>query len=355
MKQLEIYHNWNAKALELFELMKTTQQSPVHHKEGFVYLHTQMVLDEVEKITGNAALLYTALLHDIAKPVTTVFEDGDWRSPSHAKVGEAIAREILWNDFSFEERENICALIRFHGLPIWFDQKENVEQYIIGASLRCNLKELADFAVCDFRGRICDDLEESLFKIELFREKCEELDCYGNPYPFLSDWSRLSFFKKSTHQTAPIWKPQGSNFIVMCGMPASGKNTWVEKNWGGKVVEMDSIRKRLKVKLDDKNAQGLIHQTAKEELRESLRKKEDVLWNATNISQLQRSTIIDLSLNYDANIKIVYIDCPIEKALAKNKEREEKKMMPEKVLWKMFRKLEVPTLAECHSLEIIKV
>ena len=139
----------------------------------------------------------------------------------------------------------------------------------------------------------------------------------------------------------------------MCGMVGSGKNTWIEKNWKGNIVELDSIRKKHKISPRDKDAQGFVAQEAKEELRVSLRKKEDVIWNATNLTVQQRSIIIDLALQYKSKIKIVYIDCSIDEVTARNKEREEDKQIPIRAIEKMYRKLEVPTIAECHKLEII--
>lgn len=360
MKSLESYHNWDSKVLPMIANLKITPQSEIHHAEGDVYVHTQMVVSEVEKILSQfpersqKLLLYTALLHDIAKPMTTIWEEGDWRSPGHAKLGEAIAREILWKDFSMEDREEVASLIRFHGLPIWFADKQDVDMAVIGASLRCNLNELATFAQCDFRGRICNDLEDSIFKIELFKEKAQDLNCLNNPYQFTSDWARLHYFKNGEYPGKEIWEPEGAWCVVMCGMPGSGKNTWVERNWSGNIVEMDSIRKKHKISPRDKDAQGFVHQEAKEELRVSLRKKEDVLWNATNLTVQQRSIIIDLALQYKAKIKIVYVDCSMDLALIRNKEREEDKMIPVRAIEKMYRKLEMPTIAECHELIVIK-
>lgn len=363
MKTLESYDKWNSIALELFEKMKTTEQSAIHHAEGNVYTHTQMVVSEVEKLfstdysAGRSAsqkkiMLQTALLHDIAKPLTTVFEDGDWRSPGHAKLGEAVAREILWDNYDFETRETISALVRYHGLPIWFDDKEMIDQAVIAASLRCNLNMLANFAECDFKGRICKDLDNALFLIELFREKADELNCLNIPYQFDTDWQRLSFFKRGTYQGAPIWEPDGAECVVLCGLPGSGKSTWAKNNWDGDVVEMDAIRERLKIKPGKLKAQGLIHQTAKEDLRESLRKKRPVLWNATNLTAQQRSVVIDIALEYKAKTKIIYFDCELQEVLKRNKKRE--KEVPQKVIERMFRKFELPTLVESHKVEIIK-
>ena len=79
-------------------------------------------------------------------------------------------------------KDIIGSLIRYHGLPIWFSEKRNPEMELIKCSLRCNIEHLSYFAECDFRGRICGDLEESLYKIELFRESAQNLNCFNKPF-----------------------------------------------------------------------------------------------------------------------------------------------------------------------------
>jgi putative nucleotidyltransferase with HDIG domain len=365
VKPIETYHKFNDRVLTIFDQMKYTMQSPIHHAEGDVYTHTQMVISEVEKILSKypertqKLLLYTAIFHDIAKPETTeqiwVKGEKDWISPGHAKLGEKMFRELMWDEFNYEDREEIAKLIRYHGWPIWFEDREDPTMSVVKASMGCNLAELSQFAECDFRGRICNDLDECLFKIELFRERATELGCLDKPYQFTSDWARLHYFKNGEYPGKEIWEPEGPWCVVMCGLPGSGKNTWINKNWYGPIIELDKIREKHKIKWNDKDAQGFVAQEAKEMLRENMRKKQDVLWNATNMTAQQRAAIIDIAYrDYRAKIKIVYIDCSVEEALKQNKSRTEYKQVKDSVIERYSRKMELPDLTECHILEVVK-
>src|SRR5689334_4252169 len=76
--------------------MQGTMQEPQWHAEGDVHIHTRMVaeamagekrwraLNELDRHITFAA----ALLHDVAKPACTKFEDGRCTSPNHTRVGE---------------------------------------------------------------------------------------------------------------------------------------------------------------------------------------------------------------------------------------------------------------------------
>src|SRR5438105_3584160 len=84
--------------------MAGVQQEPEWHAEGDVQTHTRMVAEAMAGLDGWRAmdeldrhiLFAAALLHDVAKPVCTRFEEGRWTSPRHAKVGEGMARGLLW-------------------------------------------------------------------------------------------------------------------------------------------------------------------------------------------------------------------------------------------------------------------
>ncbi len=73
------------------------------HPEGDVYRHTALVMEQMARIAGRDGLVgdewtiaqAAALVHDLGKPATTVFERSAFRSPGHDKAGEAPARSLF--------------------------------------------------------------------------------------------------------------------------------------------------------------------------------------------------------------------------------------------------------------------
>lgn len=82
-----------------------------------------------------------------------------------------------------------------------------------------------------------------------------------------------------------------------------------------------------------------------------LRRGEPFVWNATNISRLLRGKVIDLCAAYQARVKVVYLEPPIPQIREQNAERIKK--VPVRVWERLFDKLDVPTEAESHAVELI--
>jgi tRNA nucleotidyltransferase (CCA-adding enzyme) len=107
---------------ELKNLM-TCRQNPIYHKEDTVWNHTLMVVDRAAEIAirqklasdTRMTLLFGALLHDVAKPLTTVGEYPDLRSPGHAERGPEIA-EVFLNRIGVSDwlKDRVYPLIRYH-------------------------------------------------------------------------------------------------------------------------------------------------------------------------------------------------------------------------------------------------
>ena len=116
--------------------MNTVEQDVRYHAEGNVAIHTQMVISALENepaylnlaAQDREVLWAAALLHDVEKYSTTVFEaDGSITSNGHARKGAQFARHFLYvnEPAPFIIREQIVGLVRHHGLPIWLFEKND--------------------------------------------------------------------------------------------------------------------------------------------------------------------------------------------------------------------------------------
>lgn len=94
--------------------MKGVAQPPQFHPEGDVWIHTLMLLEQLE--AGCAATLaWGALLHDVGKPPTYRAAPDRIRFDGHVEVGVAIGAEICRRfRFSNDETQQILALIENH-------------------------------------------------------------------------------------------------------------------------------------------------------------------------------------------------------------------------------------------------
>ena len=94
--------------------MKGVQQPPQYHPEGDVWIHTLMLLEQLEP-ECSATLAWGALLHDVGKPPTFHIAPDRIRFDGHVEVGVAIGAEICRRfRFSNEETYQILALIDNH-------------------------------------------------------------------------------------------------------------------------------------------------------------------------------------------------------------------------------------------------
>jgi putative nucleotidyltransferase with HDIG domain len=94
--------------------MKGVEQPPQFHPEGDVWIHTLMLLEQLEP-GCSMTLAWGALLHDVGKPATFRRAPDRIRFDRHVEMGAAIGAEICRRfRFSNEETKQILALIENH-------------------------------------------------------------------------------------------------------------------------------------------------------------------------------------------------------------------------------------------------
>jgi putative nucleotidyltransferase with HDIG domain len=333
-------------------------QDPRYHAEGDVLTHTKLVCEALVSLSQwralpakeRSVLFAAALLHDVAKPAATqIQEDGAISSKGHVLQGAKMAQQILWDlNVPFCEREAIVALVKYGSLPLWFWDKPNPERSIIKTSqiIRCDM--LAMLAEADVRGRYCDDQAQLFERIDFFREFAQENKCYDQPRVFTTPHSRFIYFQKEDgNPNYEAYDDTRFEVIIMSGLPGSGKDTWIKENlpdW--QVISLDELRLKMNVAPNDD--QAIVANAAKAIAKEYMRKGESFVWNATNLNSQLRAMLIRLFASYQARIRIVYLEAPWEELLRRNKHRTAK--VPEKVLYRMRNRLDVPNITEAHEI-----
>ncbi len=342
--------------------MQHVPQDAVHHAEGNVAIHTQMVLEALQQQEAwlllaeeeKEMLWAAALLHDVEKRSTTVTEpDGRITAIGHTRRGAATARQILYRDIEtpFAIREMIYGLVRHHSLPLWLLERRDPLKELVSASLEVNTAWLALLARADVIGRFCQDKADLLYRIDCFEEFCKENDCWGTSRNFADNHARFHYLQHDN--TDPGYVPFEQpvmEVIVMSGLPGAGKDTFIKRNYPQlPVISLDDLREELDVAPTDKRGNGQIIQAAKEQARVYLRKQQPFVWNATNTTRQMRAQLISLILTYKAAVRIVYLEVPYRKLQAQNKNREA--VVPAAALDKLARKLEVPARWEAQEVE----
>lgn len=341
----------------LCQEMKDTQQSPIHHGEGDVWTHTCMVLNEILSDSEwshlspeeQFILFWAGVFHDSGKPARTVVEDGLITSPGHSRTGAHIARAWLGKrDVPFHLREQICALILHHQKPFWLFEREDAPQQALQIHLSTHTKLLMVHARGDARGRICADQQDLLDKIALSGLLFDEVQPLEEPLQ--NGVTRMAVLRQNRWAHDPtITPPQGSKVIVVCGLPGAGKDTWLGTHHPKlPMVSPDVWRRELGLK---RKKDGLAIQNTKEDAKAFLRAKEDFCWNATHLSANLRGQTIDLLLQYDAHVSLVWIEPNWNTWRQQNQNRTH--ALPNAALDKMYGFFEPPTLLEAHDVQYI--
>jgi predicted kinase len=347
--------------------LAATPQDHTFHAEGDVWTHTKMAIHAL--VTGpayaaadpgtRAILAAAVLLHDIGKPSTTRLDGDKLTSRGHSARGESLARVALWRlGVPFAVREHVCALIRHHQVPFFGITKPapDAARLAIRLSLLTRNDWLTAVADADGRGRRCADPADQARIVEhcaLWAEHCGELGVLDRARVFPTSHTRRVWLESEIGARQPDVLAHDDTVcevILMSGLPASGKDTWLRAHHPAlPVISLDELRTHLEVEPED--AQSRVIAAAREQARIYLRTQTSFAWNATNLSPLLREQLIDLFRSYRARAHIVYCEASAHDQLARNRSRSTP--VPAAVIDRMLARWTVPDPTEAHEVTYV--
>ena len=322
-------------------IMRDTPQRCDYHAEGDVLTHTEMVCRAMTRLEayrqaspeGRLLLYLTALFHDIGKPLTTEISADAIHSPGHAGVGTGLTRAILWRELGLcgtpeklRFREQICNLIRWHSLPPKAETDPSAVRKLIRAAADgalipgLTVKNLCVLSEADVRGRCCPDQQRLVDHVEGCRKLAREIGCFEGPFPFRSDSSRYAYL--SGRSSRPDWEccdDTWGQVLMVCGMPGTGKREWVRQNGPDlPVISQDAIRRELKLGPMDNPYPVMLR--ARELALEMLRKKQEFIWIAPDLTEAVRKDQVTLFTGCGASVKLLYLETDWDTLAGRNPE-----------------------------------
>ena len=141
------------------------------------------------------------------------------------------------------------------------------------------------------------------------------------------------------------------NLYMMCGVPGSGKSTYVATNFPEAIIiSRDAIRFALLKEGDDYFAyEDTVLSIFYSEIQNAIDSdsEQDIIIDATHLTPKARATCLQNLKNLDkVNLVALSIEAPLAIALYRNDKRTGRARVPDTVIRNMYKSYKIPTVEE---------
>ena len=126
-------------------------------------------------------------------------------------------------------------------------------------------------------------------------------------------------------------------FIMMCGLPASGKSTYAKElalKYNAKIFSSDELREEMLNDVNNQDHNTDIFIELHRRIKAHLASGGNAVYDATNINSKKRRAFLSELKNINCIKKCYIVATPYEKCLKRNKERD--RVVPEDVIKRMY-------------------
>jgi len=370
--------------------LKKTPQDPGWHAEGNVHIHTGMVLDQLYQLLATEAsyldgqqrqsLILAAIFHDIGKTRNTrkMTIRGESRigSPDHEAKGRSyLAFQLMKLPLPISVIWTVLGLVGEHQMPKMLVVQNMDHGAYIALSRRADVALLYWLERADMQGRIGEAIPQQLHYLEQYRERCVNYALWHQPF-FADELERLI-----AHETVQAQrylrslvieslqrgtcasirnaiaklahhKDEHAHLVLLCGPSGIGKSRYVARHCHDmSVISLDAIRETLwGDRACQDNPQAVVA-TAQQQLKQYLREKRTVVWDATNLRQDYRKPLYAMARDQHALITLVIFLAPESAIYSGNANRTH--AVPKAVVAAQIAKYQFPRLSDTHQVIVV--